>query len=190
MIIAFLTGVSAYGGGNIEGKIATKTGKMIDNAVIYIDKIPGRTFKAPTKHAQMDQRKLTFIPHILPILVETTVDFLNSDDVLHNVFTPHKCGERFNLGSSPHGVVLSFTFKEPGCSAVMLCSIHPDMEAYIVVLETPYFAVSEKDGSYEINNVPTGKYDLKTWHKLLKGSSLTIQVPEKGVVTADFELTR
>jgi hypothetical protein len=64
------------------------------------------------------------------------------------------------------------------------------MEAYIVALETPYFAVSDEDGSYEIKDVPPGKYTLKIWHKRLKGSSVTVEVPASGVATADFELKR
>lgn len=87
----------------------------------------------------MDQKGLTFVPHVLPILVGTTVDFKNSDDVLHNVFTPSKAGDRFDLGTWGKGQMKSFTFKKPG-EVVILCNVHPEMEAYIVVVETPYFA--------------------------------------------------
>jgi plastocyanin len=190
LIVVILIGTSAAPGGNIKGKVTAKKAKYKSNAVIYVDKIPGKTFKAPAKNAQIDQKNLAFIPHVLPILAGTTVDFLNGDDVLHNVFTPDACAEKFNLGSWPKGRVRSFTFKQPGCTSVLLCNVHPEMEAYIVALETPYFAVSAKDGSYEIKNVPAGKYTLKIWHKRLKGSSVTVKVPAKGVATADFQLKR
>ncbi len=133
---------------------------------------------------------MTFIPHVLPVLAGTTVDFLNSDDVLHNVFSPDKCAEKFNLGSWPKGQTKSYTFKDAGCTVTLLCNVHPEMEGYVVVLDNPYFAVSSKDGSYAIKDVPAGKYTLKIWHERLKGQDVVIDVPEKQNVTADFEIHR
>lgn len=176
--------------GDIKGKVKAQGAKHNGDAVIYIDKIPGKTFQPPKEHATMDQKNLVFIPHVLPVLVGTTVDYLNSDDVLHNVFTPDGCAQKFNLGTWPKGQVRSYTYKEPGCIAVMLCNVHPEMEAYIVVLETPYYAVSAKDGSYVIKNVPAGKYTLKIWHEKLKGESVSVEVPEKGEVVVDFGLKK
>lgn len=192
IVLAFcllLFTVSALGG-DLTGKVTAKGVKHSGDAVIYIDKISGKTFDAPQKHAQMDQKNLTFIPHVLPVLPGTIVDFLNSDDVLHNVFTPEKCADKFNLGSWPKGQVRSFTFNEVGCAPVMLCNVHPEMEAFVFVSPTPYFAVSAKDGSYTIKNVPAGKYTLTIWHEKLKGKPVEITVPETGAVTADFVLTK
>ncbi len=176
--------------GDIKGKVTAKGAKHAGDAVIYIDKVPGQTFEPPEEHAEMDQKNLVFIPHVLPVLAGTTVDFLNSDDVLHNVFTPDKCAEKFNLGTWPKGQVRSYTFKKLGCESVLLCNVHPEMEAYVVVLETPYFAVSAKDGTYEIKDVPAGKYTLKVWHERLKGKEAAVEVPTKGTVTVDFTVKR
>jgi plastocyanin len=176
--------------GTITGKITAKGAKNGGNAVIYIDKIKGKTFEPPKEHALMDQKNLSFIPHVLPILVGTTVDFLNSDDVLHNVFSPDQCAGKFNLGSWPKGKTKSYTFKEPGCTATLLCNVHPEMEGFVVVVETPYYAVSNQDGTYSIKDVPAGKYTLKIWHERLKGKEVQIDVPEKGDVTANFEIHR
>ncbi len=176
--------------GEIKGVVKAKGTKHSGNAVIYIDKIPGKTFDASKDHAKMDQKNLSFIPHVLPVVIGTTVDFLNSDDVLHNVFTPEKCAEKFNLGTWPKGQTRSYTFKNPGCISVMLCNVHPEMEAYILALETPYFALSAKDGSYTIKNVPAGKYTLKIWHEKLKGNPVSIDVPDKGQVITDFEIKK
>jgi len=176
--------------GEIKGKVKAKGVKDNANAVIYVDAISGKTFPAPKNHAEIDQKNLVFHPHVLPILLGTTVDFLNSDDVLHNVFSPDKCAESFNLGTWPKGQIRSYTFKQPGCQAVILCNVHPEMSAYVVVLETPYYAVSAKDGSFEIKDVPAGKYTLKIWHEKLKGESVSVEVPEKGAATADFSIKR
>lgn len=176
--------------GDIKGTVTAKGARDNANAVIYIDKISGKTFDPPKKHAEIDQKNLVFYPRVLPVLVGTIVDFLNSDDVLHNVFSPDKCAEKFNLGTWPKGQMRSFTFKQPGCQPVILCNVHPEMEAYVVVVETPHFAVSAKNGNYEIKDVPAGKYTLKIWHERLRGTAMTIEVPDKGSARADFELKR
>ena len=136
----------------------------------------------------MDQKNLAFVPHVLPVLAGTTVDFINSDDVLHNVFSPDKCCDKFNLGSWPKGQSKSFTFMNAGCAATLLCNVHPEMEGYVYVVGTPYYAVSTKDGSYEIKGVPAGKYTLKIWHEKLKGQDVTVDVPEKGSATVNFDI--
>ncbi len=176
--------------GDIKGKVKAKGVKHSGDAVIYIENIPGKKFEAPKEHAKMDQKNLVFIPRVLPVLAGTTVDYLNSDDVLHNVFTPDKCAEKFNLGTWPKGQVRSYTFKEPGCVSVMLCNVHPEMEAYVVVLENPYYTVSAKDGSYTIKNVPAGKHTLKIWHEKLKGGTQEVTVGESGEVVVDFEIKK
>lgn len=181
-IIIVSLGSLSLSAGTIKGKVS-KGKKVINNAVIYVD-ITGST---SNEHVQMDQKNMTFIPHVLPILAGTTVDFLNSDDVLHNVFTPDGCAENFNLGSWPKGEIRSYTFKNAGCFPVMLCNVHPEMEAYIVVLGSAYFALSS-DGIYEIKNVPAGKYNLKIWHEKYKGSDIKVNVPESGEVIKNFIL--
>lgn len=176
--------------GDIQGKITAKGRKHNGDAVIYIQKIEGKTFTASENPAKMDQKNLVFYPHVLPVLKGTEVEFLNSDDVLHNVFSPDDCADKFNLGSWPKGESRSYKFNKPGCISVMLCNVHPEMEAYVLVLETPYFAVSDKDGNYTIKNVPAGKYTLKVWHEKLKEQSVEITVTNDGCVTQNFELKR
>ena len=125
---------------------------------MYTAAIPGKTFPASAEHAVMDQRKLTFIPHVLVVLKGTTVDFLNSDAVGHNVYWPAIDRNKklaHNMGTWPQGVKKSFTFDDLGV-APLLCNVHSEMSGYIVVVPTPYYAVTSKDGSYEIKNVPTG----------------------------------
>jgi plastocyanin len=185
-----LWGVQSGFAGTIKGKVTARGVRDNANAVVYIEKIPDKTFPVPKKHAEFDQKNLAFHPHILPILIGTTVDFLNSDDVLHNVFSPDKCAGSFNLGTWPKGQIRSYTFTQPDCRAVILCNVHPEMGAWVLVLETPYFAVSTKEGNYEIDDVPPGKYSLAIWHEKLKGEPVTVEVPEKGEVTQNFIVKR
>ena len=192
--VTLITAVVVLGGlqlalaGGITGTVKAKGVKNSGDAIIYIDKIAGKTFPAPKEHSRIDQKNLMFVPHVLPVLSGTTVDFMNSDDVLHNVFCPDKCCDKFNLGSWPKGQFKSYTFKEPGCAATLLCNGHPEMEGHVYVVETPYYAVSAKDGSYEIKNVPPGKYTLKIWHEKLKGQDVAIEVSDKGNATVDFDI--
>ncbi len=186
ILLAFTTALLA---GDISGKVKVHGAKNSANVVVYIDKVEGKVFEPPEKHAVMDQKNLEFIPHVLPILVGTTVDFLNSDDVLHNVFSPDCPDGKFNLGTWAKGVVKSFTFNKPGIST-LLCNVHPEMEAYVVAVRTPYFAVSDKEGNYTIKDVPPGKYTLKVWHEKRKAKPQEVEVPEKGIVTVNFELKR
>ena len=173
--------------GDLHGKVVAKGVRNSADAVVYIDKIAGKTFPPPAAHAKIDQKNMQFTPHVLPILVGTTVDFLNSDALLHNVFSPDACADRFNLGTWPQGQVKSFTFKKD-CFAALLCKVHPEMEGFIAVLPTPYFAVTAADGSYSIKDVPDGTYTVKVWHPKLKAAQKSVVV--KGATAADFEIAK
>jgi len=174
-------------GGEIHGKVTCKGVRDSADAVVYVAAAQGKTFPAPAAHASINQQNLLFAPHVLPVLVGTTVDFLNSDTVLHNVFSPDSCADKFNLGTWPKGQIKSFTFKKE-CAATLLCKVHPEMEAFVVAVPTPYFAVTKADGSYAIANVPDGSYTLKVWHPKLKGVQKTVAVA--GPTSVEFEIAR
>ena len=173
--------------GEIKGKVTCKGVRNSEDAVVYVDAIPGKTFPAPKEHARINQLNLTFMPHVTAVLVGTTVDFQNSDSVLHNVFSPDFCASKFNLGTWPKGESRSYTFKVE-CVATLLCKVHPEMEGFVIAVPTPYFAVTKADGSYAIPNVPDGSYTLKVWHPKLKATQKPVKVA--GVTTADFEIAR
>lgn len=190
VLIVGLLGTSSLFGGGIKGIVKARGARNSGDAVVYIESVEGKTFEAPQKHAEFNQKNLMFEPHVLAIQAGTTVDFLNSDDVMHNVFSPDQCADKFNLGTWPKGQIRSYTFKKAGCQAVVLCNVHPEMEAYVVVVGTPYYAVTAKDGSFEIKDVPAGKYTVKIWHEKLKGQDQAIDVPDKGDATANFAIAR
>jgi plastocyanin len=184
--ILVLAGAIPMLAGDIHGKIACKGVRDSADAVVYA-LAPGKTFPAPTAQAKMNQANLMFSPHVLPVLVGTTVDFLNSDAVLHNVFSPDACADKFNLGTWPKGQTKSYTFKKE-CVATLLCKVHPEMEAFVVAVPTPYFAVTKADGTYRIADVPDGAYTVKVWHPKLKATQKAVTVA--GATAADFEIAR
>jgi len=173
--------------GDIHGRVEVKGVRDSRDAVVYVAAIPGKTFAPPKEHAHMDQANLVFSPHVLPVLVGATVDFLNSDAVLHNVFSPDACADKFNLGTWPKGQTRSYTFKKE-CAATLLCKVHPEMEAFVVAVPTPYFAVTKADGSYDIAQVPDGSYTVKVWHPKAKATQKAVTVA--GPTSADFTISR
>lgn len=189
LIIAVVITIAALplAAGDIHGKVACKGVRNCADAVVYVDRIAGKTFPPPTAHAKIDQKGMQFIPHVQPVLVGTTIDFLNSDAVLHNVFSPDACAEKFNLGTWPQGQSRSYTFKKE-CMAVLLCNVHPEMEAFAPTLPTPYFTVASADGSYTISGVPDGSYTVKVWHPKLKKAEQAVTV--KGPTEANFQIAK
>jgi plastocyanin len=172
--------------GTISGKVSGVTGE----SVVYVDTILGKTFPAPTQQPVMDQKGLMFVPHIVVVQQGTTVEFLNSDSVAHNVFWISVGGNKklgHNLGTWPKGEKRPFKFDNPG-AVPLLCNVHPEMSGYIVVSPTPYFAETDKSGEYKIENVPDGSYTVIAWHEGAKNGSK--QVTVSGDTKADFTLSK
>jgi len=172
--------------GTIKGKVSGVSGE----SVIYLEAASGRTFPAPTAHATMDQKGLLFQPHILVVQQGTTVEFQNSDTVAHNVAWSSVGGNKklaHNMGTWPKGEMRSFKFDNPGAIPLM-CYVHPEMSAYVLVSPTPYFATTDKSGEYRIDNVPDGSYTVTAWNEGAKGQSKPVTV--SGETTADFTLTK
>jgi plastocyanin len=172
--------------GDIKGKVGGASGV----SVVWVEATPGKTFPAPEKHVVVDQKGLMFIPHIIPIQQGTTVEFLNSDTVAHNVFWISISGNKklgHNLGTWPKGEKKAFKFDNPGV-APLLCNVHPEMAAYVVISPTPYFAESDSSGNYKISGVPDGSYSVTAWHEGSKQQSKAATV--KGEVSVDFTLTK
>ena len=182
----FLAGMAWAG--DIKGKVAVQGIRSAENIAVYVDAVPGKKFDAPAQHITIDQRKMTFVPRVAVVLQGTTVDFLNSDPVGHNVYWPSISGNKklaHNLGTWPKGEKKPFQFNDLG-TASLLCNVHPEMSGYVVVVPTPYFAVTDKEGNFEIKNIPAGKYTLKTWSE--DGKPTTQAVDVSGA-TATVELT-
>ena len=183
-LLLVLVVASAAFAGTIEGKVST--GK----SVVYVDTIAGKTFPAPAAKPVMDQKGLVFNPHVMVVQQGTTVEFLNSDTVQHNVFWPSISGNKkltHNLGTWPKGEKKSFKFDDPGV-VPLLCNVHPEMSGYIVVSPTPYFAESDASGNYKIDNVPDGKYNVVAWHEGMKPQTKSVDVAGSG--KADFTLSK
>jgi plastocyanin len=183
-----LTLIGAVSADGIKGKVNVQGIKSAENIAVYVDAILDKKFDPPKDHVVIDQRKMAFIPHVVAVQQGTTVDFLNSDPVGHNVYWPSISGNKklsHNLGTWPKGDKKPFQFNDLG-TASLLCNVHPEMSGYVVVVPTPYFAVTDKDGNFEIKNIPAGKYTLKTWSEEGKPTTQAVEVTG---ATATVELT-
>ena len=170
--------------GNIKGKVGGVSGV----SVVWVEAIPGKTFPPPEKSPVMDQKGLMFQPHILAVQVGSTVEFLNSDNVAHNVFWPSISGNKklgHNMGTWPKGEKKPFKFDQPGV-VTLLCNVHPEMSGYIVVAPTPYFAETSSSGEFNIADVPDGKYTVTAWHEGAKTQSKPASTGE----SVDFTLSK
>ncbi len=173
--------------GDIKGKVSVQGIKSAEHIAVYVDAIPDKKFDPPAAKPVVDQTKMTFNPHVLVVQAGTTVEFLNNDPVGHNVYWPSVSGNKklaHNLGTWPKGEKKSFQFNDMGVAG-LLCNVHPEMNGYIVVSPTPYYAVTDKNGNYEIKNVPPGKYTLKTWSEDGKVTTQAVEVGA-GTVSADL----
>ena len=172
--------------GTISGKVSGVKGE----SVVYVEAVAGKTFPAPTAKTVIDQKGLMFVPHVVVVEQGATVDFLNSDTVAHNVFWTSISGNKklgHNLGTWPKGEKRSFKFDDPGV-VPLLCNVHPEMAAYIIVAPTPYFVISNSSGEYKIENVPDGSYTVTAWHEGAKSQSKPVPVSGEG--KADFTLSK
>ncbi len=187
VVVAVLAALNlAASAGTIRGKVSG----VKDESVVYVEAVAGKTFPAPTVKPVIDQKGLMFQPHVVVVEQGTTVEFLNSDTVAHNVFWTSVSGNKklsHNLGTWPKREKRSFKFDAPG-AVPLLCNVHPEMSGYVVVSPTPYFALTDKSGEYKIENVPDGSYTVTAWHEGAKNQSKPVTVAGEG--KADFTLSK
>jgi len=189
-LAVFLVAIPGFAG-DIKGKVSVQGLKSAANIAVYVEAVPEKKFEAPSQHVVVDQKKMEFIPRVVVVLQGTTVDFTNSDPVGHNVYWPSISGNKkltHNLGTWPKGEKKPFQFNDLGVAS-LLCNVHPEMSGYVVVVATPYFAVTDNDGNYEIKNVPAGKYTLKTWSEDGKPTTQSVDVSGSGA-TADLTVKK
>jgi plastocyanin len=187
LLVASALVVSADG---ITGTVKATGLASNADAVVWVQQATG-TFKPPAQPVSMDQKQMQFIPHVLAVVAGTTVRFLNSDPTPHNVFSPDF--EKYNLGTWPQGQSKDYTFskctKFP-CAYTQLCRVHPEMEGFVVVLPNTYFAVSNKEGHFEITGLPPGQYTVAVWHPKLKAQPKPVTVEAGKPAAVDFTLGR
>jgi hypothetical protein len=183
---------------SVTGQVAvvnpdSNPGKRRDHAGVVVwlespDGMPLLPPAGPAPRAVMEQRQKTFLPHIMAVRVGTAVDFPNFDPIFHNVFSNYD-GQIFDLNLYAPRTTRRVVFRRPGMVRVF-CNIHATMSAVIAVLPTPYFAVTEADGRFEIK-APAGAYRFRVWHERSQDEMLSklernLDLPEAGLALGEI----
>jgi plastocyanin len=174
--------------GTLRGRleVVDKGGKKatdLADAVVWVE---GPRVKPPVSNATIVMKGKAFIPRLVVVPVGGTVDFPNQDPIFHNVFSVS--GEnRFDLDLYKKPKSGAWTFRRPGLVRIY-CNIHPQMSAYVLVRDNPFWARPSADGSFEIADVPAGAWVLKAWHERSGETEQPITVPETGLLDAPVTL--
>jgi plastocyanin len=167
-----LVGATTLAGGSVSGRVelrdsqdaAVRKHKDFSGVVVWLEPVAASPDPPPPGAiAKMIQKDKTFTPHVLPIRVGTSVDFPNADPIFHNAFSNYN-GQLFDVGLYPPGTSRRVRFARPGVVRVF-CNIHANMSAVIVVLNTPYFEATQKNGTFQLNDIPPGEYTLRFFHE-------------------------
>ncbi|MBI1757572.1 MAG: methylamine utilization protein [Fimbriimonas ginsengisoli] len=155
-------------GDTLTGVVTLSNGRPARNAVVYLS---GHHVHSPGR-AVVDQRNKAFIPHVSAVPIGTTVVFPNNDTVFHNVFAEYDA-KRFDLGMYPRGASRSVRFDKPGVVA-LFCSVHSEMGAFILVVDSDVYTVTDSSGAFRLDGVPKGTHSLKVWHETGEVGSVSV----------------
>jgi len=180
--------------GSVSGRVelrdsqdaAVRKHMDFSGVVVWLEPIGGSAPAAPPgASAKMIQKDKTFTPHVLPILVGTSVDFPNFDPIFHNAFSNYN-GRTFDVGLYPPGTSERVRFARSGIVRVF-CNIHANMSAVIVVLNTPYFVTTPRNGNFQLAEIPPGEYSLKFFHE--RATQATLDSLTRRVTVAGGSIT-
>ena len=161
LTVGLCCAATSGGGAATDVRGSARSGSRPEiNAVVWLE-TPNAPKTAQSARVVLDQRNLMFWPHVLAVRVGTVVDFPNNDRVFHNVFS-FRDGKRFDLGMYPVGTMQRVTFGLPGLSRIF-CNIHPQMAAYVMAVDSPYFSTTDQSGGFTIADVPEERYLYRAW---------------------------
>lgn len=160
----------------------------VKNAVVWFLDVPGGKDAARPPREKLDQQQCQFVPHVLVAPQGSTVDVVNSDKALHNVRAQAGELKLMNYAMPIPGHVVPTRLKSDGIFRVS-CDVHPWMRAWIVVLPTRAYAVTDEQGKYRIEDVPPGKHRVKIWHERLGEREAEVEIPPRGTATHDVRFT-
>lgn len=157
----------------------------IANVVVFVADAP-RDAAAPAMRASIAQRDETFVPRVVAVTRNSTVDFPNFDPFFHDVFSLSR-NATFDLGRYPKGQTRERRFTRPGIVKVF-CNIHSDMSAIVMVFDHRYFAIPAADGTFEIDSVPPGTWQVNAWHERIGATSRSLQIAAGETARVEFTL--
>ena len=178
--------VEAHPGGGTSEDILADSGGGLRNVIVYVSQGLGDAkFDLPQEAAVIEQKGCMYKPHVVTVRANQELKVLNSDNTTHNIHPMPNNNRELNQSQAP-GAPFSMTFAREEIAIPVKCNIHPWMHSYIAVFKHPYFAVTGKDGSFEIANLPQGSYTITAWHEKLGTTFQKVTVGESETKTVDF----
>jgi len=166
-----------------------KDGKSLANVFVYVKEglSPDYSFDVPTEPAKIDQQNCRYHPHVFGMRVGQKLEIVNSDPTLHNIHAVPKANTEFNNGQPIQGMKMDHTFTAKEVMVPFKCDVHGWMNAYVGVLDHPFFAVTDEEGKFDIKGLPPGTYTIEAWHE--KGGTVTQSVTVGPSETKDITFT-
>ena len=151
-----------------ETYVVGDDGKSLGYVFVYVkDGLGNYVYDTPTEPAKIDQKECRYHPHVFGMRVNQPLEIMNSDPTLHNIHALPKANQEFNTGQPIQGMKMNHTFTAKEVMVPFKCDVHGWMNAYVGVLDHPYFATTDKSGKFELKNVPPGTYTIEAWHEKL-----------------------
>jgi plastocyanin len=173
--------------GTNETETIEANGGKLANVFVYVkDGLGDRTFAPPKDAVTIDQNGCRYHPHVLGVMAGQPVTITNSDNTTHNIHPSPKDNREWNESQPPKGAPLSKEFARPEVLIPVKCNQHPWMKMFIGVSKSPFFAVTDKSGKYELKGLPPGTYTIAAVHEKLGEKDQQITVGAKDSKTADF----
>ena len=166
--------------------VVVGTNGGLANVVVYVsDGLTSHDFQPPQQPAVLEQKGCQYKPHVLALEANQTLDVVNSDETTHNIHPSPNNNREWNM-TQPHGVPLEKTFAREEIAIPVKCNVHPWMKGYIAVFKHPYFSVTDKNGSFELKDVPPGTYTITAWQEKLGAQTQKVTVGASEAKTVDF----
>jgi plastocyanin len=173
-----------------ETYLVGSDGKSLANVFVYVkDGLGNYMYDPPSQQARIDQKECRYHPHVFGMRVGQALEIVNSDPTLHNIHAMPKSNTEFNNGQPIQGMKMTHTFTAKEVMVPFKCDVHGWMNAYVGVLDHPYFAVSDQDGKFGIASLPPGTYTIEAWQEKLgtQTQSVTIGPKESKEITFTFK---
>ena len=182
--------VEFHGGKTVfNTDVMIQEGGSIANVFLYLKNPPAGDYSAPAEAVRINQEGCMYTPRMQGIMVGQTLEVANSDDTLHNVRALAKTNRPFNLGQPPATPPRKKTFKMAEPAVKFKCDVHPWMATWIFVMDHPFFAVSNEDGSFQIDNVPAGNHTLVAWHERFGEQEIEVAVDAGSGTAIDVQFS-